>query len=134
MGETKPSGPGLCGRAWMGRIVGDKYFENQDFYPFSNFLGSSLLRQHDVTVNVATPETATASQLQIKAEPNDNGVLDIEMEINAQEALTTSTPTRAAMAASPATYSSCSRADESLQLLSSVKHCDVGTGNVQRFA
>ena len=92
----------------------------------SNFLGSSLLRQHDVTVSVATPEAASASQLQIKAEPNnDDGVLDIEMGTSAQ-ALTTSTPTRA-------TYSSCSRAaDGSLQLLSSVDHCDAG--NVQRFA
>ena len=84
-----------------------------------------------MTVNETTPEAATVLQLQIKAEPNDNGILDIEMETNAQ-ALTTSTPTRAAMAASPATYSSCSRADESLQLLSSVDHCDAG--NVQRFA
>ena len=84
-----------------------------------------------MTVNETAPEAATAFQLQIKAEPNDNGVLDIEMETNAQ-ALTTLTPTRAAKATSPATYSSYSRAaDESLQLLSSVDHCDAG--NVKRF-
>ena len=92
---------------------------NKIFSHLINFLGTSLLHQHDVTVNVITQKAATASHLQIKAEPNDNGVLDMQMETNAQ-ALATSTPTRAVMATIPSTYSSCSRADESLQLLSSV--------------
>ena len=71
-----------------------------------------------MTVNETTPEAATVLQLQIKAEPNDNGVLDMKMERSVQ-ALTTSTPTRA-------TYSNCSRA-----ALSSVYYCDAG--NLQRF-